>query len=268
MKRQVFDFHLHVFPDQVAERAIDVLANTRDGYIPPAYDGTVKELRASLKAAGYSGGLNCPVATAVSQVESVNRWCADHNQWPMLSLGGIHPDTPDKRTVLKQLQKEGFKGIKLHPEFQNFQVEEPRMQAIWQACSDLGLLVLLHCGLDHSFEPPAKIQPTHINWLIEQYPELTIVAGHFGGWKMWTEVAECLIGKKVYLDLAYTLGILDDDELVQLIRRHGVEKVLYATDAPWRDQKSYLQHFLKLPLTEQEQQYILWENAKALLRFD
>ncbi|MCP3965924.1 MAG: amidohydrolase family protein [Lentisphaerae bacterium] len=86
-----------------------------------------------------------------------------------------------------------------------------------------------------------------------------------GSWGMWDEAEEYVIGLPVYLDLAFTLGQIDDEQLVRMIRRHGADRVLFGTDSPWRDQKTALDHFLKLDLNEDEKSLILGENAARLL---
>ena len=61
---------------------------------------------------------------------------------------------------------------------------------------------------------------------------------------------------------------MPDARIVEMARRHGVERVVYGSDAPWRSQADDLRYFLSLPFTVEEQERILWRNAAGLLGFD
>jgi len=255
----VFDSHIHIFPDAIAAGAIASLSAR--SAIPAHTDGTRAGLQRSMQQAGIAGALNCPIATKVEQVEAVNRWAAVNNQWPIMSLGTIHPEHRQCDQALAQLQASGLKGIKLHPEYQNFDPLEPRMRPIWQACSELGLIVVMHAGADIGFAPPYHSDPKRIRDLLEKFPRLRLVAAHTGGWKMWEEVVTDLVGASIYFDLAFSLGIIPEKLLAAIISAHGSEHILFATDSPWCDQKQNLETFAQLQLPPEQAQQILWSNA-------
>ncbi|MDY3831328.1 MAG: amidohydrolase family protein, partial [Candidatus Ventricola sp.] len=58
---------------------------------------------------------------------------------------------------------------------------------------------------------------------------------------------------------------IEDEAFVRLVRRHGVEHVLFGTDSPWADQHAYVRKIQSLPLTDAEKTRILWQNAAGLL---
>jgi predicted TIM-barrel fold metal-dependent hydrolase len=258
-----FDTHVHVFPDAIAARVV------RDLYasVPhtPAYDGTRAGLLQAMARAGIAGSLNAPVATRPDQVVSINDWAAAQNRWPVLSLGAMHPDFPDIPAELRRIRALGLPGIKLHPEFQAFAPDEPRLDPLWRACRDLGLPVLLHAGNDWGFPPPCRARAARTARVARAWPGLTLIAAHFGGFEIWDDVERELIGRPVYLDTSFAIGRLPDDRFVRLVRRHGVARVLFASDAPWQDPGETLAAFLRLPFTPEEQRAILWQNAQRLL---
>jgi len=259
----VFDFHVHLYPDALAERVVAQLAQ-RFGN-PPAFDGTVGGLKTDLSRAGIWGALNLPVATKPDQVESINFWAASNNNKPVFSLATVHPDTPDMRAVLTAVKAAGFKGVKLHPEYQVFTLDDPRVTSVWEACADLGLFVFLHAGGERVFTPPFHTTPSSVAGLISRYPRLTVVAAHLGGFRMWDEAEAVLVGKPLYLDLSHTLFWMPEEQIVRMVRNHGVERVVFGSDAPWQSSATVLEAFLKLPFTEYEQRRILWDNAAQLL---
>ena len=259
----VFDFHVHLYPDPLAEKVVGHLAQ-RFGN-PPAFDGTVRGLRANLAESGICGALNLPVATKPDQVGSINAWASAHNRSPVFSLATVHPDTPDLPAALRAVKAAGFRGVKLHPEYQTFTLDDPRVAPVWESCCELGLFVFLHAGGERVFAPPYHTTPASIAALLDRQPRLTVVAAHLGGFQMWDEAEAVLIGKPLYLDLSHTLFWMPDRQLVRMVRKHGAGRILFGSDAPWQTPARVLEAFLKLPFTEAEQRQILWQNAARLL---
>jgi hypothetical protein len=258
----VFDCHVHLYPDALAPKAVGSLAQ-RFGN-PPAFDGTVAGLTADLARSGICGALNLPVATRPDQVASINVWAAAINRGPVRSLATIHPDTPDIPATLASIQAAGFRGIKLHPEYQTFALDDPRVQPIWSGCAERGLLVFLHAGGERVFSPPFYTTPRTLAALLAAYPRLTVVAAHLGGFQMWDEAEAELIGRPIYLDLSHTLFWMPDEQIVRMVRRHGTSRILFGTDAPWQSPRAVLRAFLTLPFTACQQRQILWDNAAGL----
>ena len=257
----VFDSHVHVYPDAIGPRVVAQLGTVMRE--PVSYDGTRAGLLTAMAAAGIAGALNAPVATRPDQVVSVNTWAAAHNRWPMLSLGSVHPDFPDVESELRRIRTLGLHGIKLHPEYQAFTPDEPRLEPVWRACRELGLPVLMHAGNDWGFQPPCRATPAAIARVVRAWPGLTLIAAHFGGFELWDDVERELVGLPVFLDTSFAFDV--DEQFVRMVRRHGAARVLFATDAPWQDQAATLAAFRRLPLTPDEQRAILWENAARCL---
>ena len=259
----VFDCHVHLYPDGLAPKAVSALAQ-RFGN-PPAFDGTVAGLTADLARSGIRGALNLPVATRPDQVASINAWAAAINHGPVRSLATIHPDTSDIPATLDAIQAAGFRGVKLHPEYQAFTLDDPRMQPVWRGCAERGLFVFLHAGGERVFTPPFRTTPRALAALLAAHPRLTVVAAHLGGFQMWDEAEAALIGRPLYLDLSHTLFWMSDAQLVRMVRRHGASRILFGSDAPWQSPDAVLRAFLALPFTVRQQRQILWDNAAGLL---
>ena len=73
------------------------------------------------------------------------------------------------------------------------------------------------------------------------------------------------MGQEVYLDLAYTLGFIPEEQLVRIIRHHGADRILFATDNPWQDQANVIRRIQALPIPASDKQKILGDNAGDLL---
>ncbi len=259
---KVFDFHVHCYPEKVAEKAI--LAVGPLG-LQTYFNGTVAGLRQSMLDAGICGALNLPLANTPDNTRGVNAWAAANNTAPIYSLGSIHPDDPEPRRTLDWIKSLGLKGIKMHPEYQRFKIADPRLDPIWEGCIANNLFVLTHAGKDIAFPPPPNSDPASVAALHRRHPALRLVVAHMGSWGMWQEAEDCLVGLPLYLDLAFTPGYLEDDRLLRMIRNHGADRVLFGTDAPWQSQKEALEYFSRLPLHDAERELILYRNAAGLL---
>ena len=53
---------------------------------------------------------------------------------------------------------------------------------------------------------------------------------------------------------------------MRMMRNHGIDKILFATDSPWGGQKEFVEMLYKLPFTKEEREKIAYKNASALLK--
>ncbi len=262
----IIDFHTHYYPDTLAPRALDEFNSIEE--FQATTDGTRSGLEQSMQQAGIDISLALPLAWHADKVNGINRWAALHNKYPIYLLGTAHPDVEDPDEVIRQVAKYGLKGIKLHPEFQGFTFDEPRVEKIIKACIKYDIFILTHAGCDIKFPPPPNSDPQRLIKLHRKFPALKLVIAHFGSWGMWDEVEKYLIGSPVYLDLAFIAGYIDDKKIVEMIRRHGAQWILFGTDSPWRDQSEYIKFMHNLPLSQTEKDLIFWRNAAKLLNLE
>lgn len=75
-----------------------------------------------------------------------------------------------------------------------------------------------------------------------------------------------LVGTPIYFDTAFTLNFITDEQLLRIIKNHGSEKILHATDSPWEKQGQMAKHLSALPLSEEDCNNIFYKNAKKLLK--
>ena len=265
MERNIIDFHTHAFPDKIAGKTIAFLSEK--GGIPAHTDGTTEGLRKVLAQAGISLGVVLPVVTKPEQFASITRFAEQINEEEkgLLSFGGIHPDTPDYKSELRTLVDCGFRGIKLHPDYQGVYFDDIRYMRIMEYASELGLIIVTHAGVDIGFPDTVRCTPERALKVLREVKPEKLVLAHMGGWSLWEEVIDRLAGEPVYLDTAYTMGHISEEHFVTLCRKHGTDKILFATDCPWGNPEKDVETFLKMPLTKEEQEAILHKNAERLL---
>jgi len=262
---RVIDFHTHAFPDAIAPAAISSLET--EGGVDAVYDGTITGLLAAMDRADVAVSVVQPVATKPAQVQAINEWAAGVGSDRIVAFGAMHPDLEDPAVEIAHMLSLGLRGFKMHPEYQHFVPSEPRLDAIWAATAEHGLIAFFHAGADIAF-PTVRGTPAAFAALVDRWPELTVVLAHMGGFERWSEVAEVLAGREVWLDTSYTLGQLADEEFVALARRHGTDRVLFGSDGPWTDPVVELEHLRRIGLDAEELEAVLGGNAERLLGSD
>lgn len=260
----IIDFHTHMFPDKIARGTLEFLegaCKTR-----PCTDGTYKGLLSSTRRAGVDISVALPVVTKPSQFHSVNEFASHYQEGQIISFGGIHPEEEDYKEQLKQLKNMGFKGIKLHPDYQDMYFDDIRYKRIVSYASELGLIVSVHAGVDPKCPQDVHCTPKMAEEMLLEVQPAMLVLAHFGGNEMWDDVERYLVGRDVYLDTAVVLDTMDEEQFVRMVRNHGADKVLFATDSPWRDQREFVERMQRIPLTDEEREQIFAGTARKLLK--
>lgn len=266
MNKTIIDFHTHMFPDKIAGKTIDFLAEVCQ--IKPSTDGTCHGLLKSTEAAGITHSIALPAMTKPSQFDSINAFAAEHQQGCVISFGGIHPASDHYKEELLKIKELGMKGIKLHPDYQDMYFNDIRYKRLIDYASELGLVVVVHAGVDPKCPDDVHCTPSMAAELIDEVHPKKLVLAHLGGNELWDDVEKYLVGKDVYLDTAVVLDVIDKEQFLRIIRNHGTDKVLFGTDSPWRDQSDFVELLRSFPLTEEEQDQIFYKNAYKLLDFE
>lgn len=259
----IIDFHIHTFPDALAERAVKKLSETAK--IPSYTDGTVTDTLRKMKQWKVDKGVFLNIATKPSQQRTINDRCLSMNDPRIIPFGSVHIDSEDRLEELERVKKLGMKGIKLHPDYQGFFFDDPRAYPVYERCADLGLIVVIHAGSDPVSPGVIHADPQAIARVLDRFPRLILVAAHFGGTDCWGDVLRHLVGKQVYLDTALSAGNIPADTARQIIRAHGAHRILFGSDCPWHSSAMDAEFIRSLGLSEQEEEQIFYQNACALL---
>jgi predicted TIM-barrel fold metal-dependent hydrolase len=265
------DFHTHAFADKIAAKAIDLLKShqVEYGYDDTCYsDGTAAGLTKYYTEHGIDKAVLMPIATKPSQHAVVNNWAAElNNTGVFYCYGSVHPAGEDALTELVRIKELGLYGIKLHPDYQEFFADDPKVYPIYRKCAELGLPILFHAGLDAVSPETIHCTPQMELNLLEAVPELTAIFAHMGGNTLWAEVLELVAGRNCYLDTSYSHSWEDNNLMRNIIKKHGSERILFASDFPWDTPDNIEEKLRKLGLTENEYDNIFYKNAQRLLGF-
>lgn len=261
----IIDFHAHIFPDELAKRAMDALTSDLIVPLKPVTDGTHAGLIRHMDLSGVDISVIQPVVTKQSQTVGLNEWAMNIQSDRIISFGGIFPHTDDYRRDIDYLASLGFKGIKFHPEYQQYIVDEPRALKIYDYALSRGFILLFHAGMDVGFHPPYKSSPKLFRNIVEAMRGGVIIAAHLGGHQEWKDVERHLVGTDIYLDTSMGFEYYPQELFLRIARSHGADKILFGSDSPWSDAKTEIEHIRALPLSDAEKELILAGNAKRLL---
>ncbi len=255
----IIDVHTHVFPEPIRQKAV---ASIGSYYSQPMQgSGEIEDL--------FREGSPCNVvryvihsaATRAEQVQTINRFIKNlqDNDDRLIGFGTVHQRTKKPHEVIDEIIEMGLHGIKLHPDFQRFNIDDPKMFPIYEAMEGR-LPLMIHMGDENS----DASSPTRLLNIIKRFPFLTVIAPHLGGYTMWDEAMETIIGRDIYLDTSSALAFLPKEKAVRIIRAHGTDKVMFGTDYPMWLHEDELKRFFALGLSDEENEKILYGNAAKL----
>ncbi len=259
----IIDFHAHAFPDQVAASAIPYLEE--EGDVKANHDGRISSLLAIMDREGVDKSVICCIATRPSQFEAIVSWSKQISSDRIIPFPSFHPDDPQAVEHISQIKEEGFKGIKMHPYYQQFFLDDEKLYPAYEKISELGLILVMHTGFDIAFPRIRRCDPRQILNVMTRFPELKMVTTHLGAWQQWAEVEDLLAGRKIYMDISYTLGQIDTQTARRIILKHPREYLLFGTDSPWSGPQKTYKQLQALELGDEREELILRKNGLALL---
>ncbi len=260
---EYIDFHTHAFPDQIAPMAIQALE--KKGNVKAYLDGTVDDLLSSMDRAGIERSVVCSIATRPEQFHPILNWSQSIKSERIIPLPSVHPRDPEAMAHLLEIKDQGFIGLKMHPYYQDFFLDDPELLDLYRRISELDLLLVMHTGYDIGYPRIQRADPERILNVVEKVPELRLITTHLGGWDEWTDVRNLLTGKPIYMEISFALDFLDQIRLRELIENHPPEFILFGTDSPWADQATTLKMLGKLGLDADLFNRIVRENGLELL---
>ena len=273
---EVIDFHTHNFPDVLAPRAIESMARKLRGSLVPFGDGTVATQLRDMAAAGVDKAVVCPVATKPAQFQTIldrakavrDGEFGEEAANRLVQLCSVHPADPDFEGHIGQVAAAGFKGVKVHPYYQGFSLGDPKVVPYFRAVRDAGLFVIAHCGIDLGFvEAPMVCGPAKLATPLKAVPGRKLVAAHLGGCGgNPPHATDALLEfENCFLDTAVVNVCDDDAECRRVMSEWPAERLLFATDYFWRDERFVAGWVRQCRPDPAEQELVFSENAHRLL---
>lgn len=259
----IIDFHTHMFPDKIAKGTIEYLADICK--MEPYTDGTYEGLKAETEESGVDISVALPIVTKPKQFDSINTFASHYLDGNVRSFGSIHPENEDYKEKLRHIKELGMKGIKLHPDYQETYFNDIRYKRIVAYATELDLITVVHAGQDPKSPEDIHCTPQMSAELIDDVKPEKLVLAHMGGNFQWDDVERYLVGKQVYFDTGVVLDKMPEEQFLRIVRTHGEDKILFATDSPWSGQKEFSAIMQRTGLTDDEREKIFAGNACRLL---
>ena len=260
----LIDFHTHCFPEKIAERAIEKLADASGG-LEPYTDGTYNGLKESMKKGNVNISVVLSIATNAHQQKSVNDFALSiNNEQNTFAFGSVFPFSEDALYELDRIKEMGLKGVKLHPDYQGFDVDDERLKPIYKKISQLGLITVFHAGFDYGFKPPYGATPDKMVKALSWFSS-PVVAAHWGGVNCNEGVLKHLCGTDIYFDTSFGYSMMPKYYAQKILETHGTDKMLFGTDTPWHTANMEFRLLNSLGLSEEDMHKITHKNAEKLL---
>lgn len=259
----IIDFHTHCFPDRIAEKAMETLSHTSG--LMPHTDGTVQGLKDLMSKDGVSVSVVQNIATNKKQQTAVNDFAASVQDESIVAFGSVHPDAENALEELERIKSLGLRGVKFHPEYQNFFVDDEKMRPIYKKISQLGLITLFHAGEDYGYMPPYHATPKRLKNALK-WLDAPVVAAHWGSQGMGQETLTHLCGLDIYFDTAFGYASTPKPIQQAIVEKHGADKILFASDCPWHMPSMDIFQLNTLELSKTELSAIFGGNAQKLLQ--
>ena len=265
---RVIDMHTHIFPDKVARKATIATAEYFDLPEPPNHYGSVDELCAVLESAEIEYAMVFSAATTEHQVEHINRYILSeaerHPQF--IPCGTLHAGYEGYKAELAWMRQHGIFGVKLHPEFQHFTLDDERLFPMFQEMERSGMFLIAHMG-----DPRVNVSgPKRLRPVAETFPKLRCIAAHLGNWGDWDVEKIRPMAKlpNVYTDISSSFNYTDDHQaLYRILGEYDPKHVFFGSDYPIWCPKKELERAKGLQIPEDFLQDILFDNFAAFYHY-
>jgi predicted TIM-barrel fold metal-dependent hydrolase len=247
------------FRSKVAKRSLDELA----------HDYEELDMAAVLLA------WDAETATGRPRVpnELVAQACKDHPK-TFVGFGSVDPLKGARAVAeLDRIAELGLKGVKLHPSLQAFAPDDERHWPLYERCEELGLVLLFHTGTSGigAGQPGGQgirldyARPIRLDAAAASFPDLKIIAAHFGyPWHLEL-LAMALHKTNIYIDISGSAPRYIPAEVLRDMKGRLQDQFLFGSDYPFIQPKRCLDELSGLDLPDAVLQKVLLGNGKRLL---
>lgn len=192
-------------------------------------------------------------------------------------FASVDPWKSDAVPQLERAVKElGAIGAKFHPSLQDFYPSDERHFRLWEKAAELGIPCLFHTGTSGigAGQPGGQgikldpARPIHLDIVAARFPQLNIIAAHFG-WPWHLElIAMSLHKSNIYIELSGWSPRYYPEELVREIGGRLQDRTLFGSDYPFLKPARVLEELDDLQLKPEAKVKIVRENAARLLKLE
>lgn len=258
---EVIDCHCHIYPDKIAQKAADAVGKF---YSAPmhAKDGATSSLLEAAEGTPINRFIVYSVATRPDQVRNINDFiaseCAKHPEF--VGFMTLHQDFEDPEAEIERATAMGLSGIKLHPDTQEVNLDDPRLMRIYEIAEGR-LPMVIHTG-DYRYD---FSHPRRMKRVLHKFPNLVVDAAHFGGWSLFDLGFELLEDENCYVDVSSAFEFLGPKRSAELIEGYGPDRVMFGSDFPMWEPAKELAFLESLGLSEEDLEKVMHKTAERFL---
>lgn len=262
---------LHQFSDSAVQDAAELFDQ------PDLFTGAVKtpdEFVEKMDAAGVDkvlipalkyGNIRHKGMEIDISYELVHELCQEYPD-RFKGLAGINPHDGMEgvRRLETAVEDYGFVGANIDAYGFDVPLNHRKFYPFYTKCAELGVPVVMQVGHSAIPTPNKHGKPILLDDIAIDFPELDLVGSHTG-WP-WTEelVAHAWVHPNVYIGTAAYAPQYWDESLVNFMRSHGRDKVLWGTDYPVVDFDQSLGQLEEFELSDEVESKVLAENAESI----
>jgi predicted TIM-barrel fold metal-dependent hydrolase len=230
----VVDCHVHLLPGRLGEKVRAFF----DAHLPVAlaYPNDHGAVLDALAVAGITEAWHLPYAHRpgiaaglnIASAELVSTWRGHH----VSLVGGIavHPgDESPERLVADAIDVHGLRVVKLHCSVGAFDVDDPRLEQMWELVASRSVPVVVHAGHEVSGQTRAG-ELEGIARVAARFPAAPIVIAHAAHPDTAAAIALVERHDNVYVDL--TPRVVDLVDVADDVLERVSERVLFGSDLP------------------------------------
>ncbi len=261
----IIDAHTHVWPDRIAAAA---LAHNPVPGLEARGSGTVDGLMADMAVSGVDISCCLGIANEARHVERVNEFIGGLATPERIPFGTVHVDLSVDEN-LASLARHGIRAVKLHPLFQQTALDDRRLWSILDAFGS-DIAVITHVGLGGDSHTNSLSSPQMIAAIARQFPQLRLMACHFGGYRIFELAEEVLAGEDIVLETSWppTMATLAPELVRRFIRKHGAERIAFGSDWPMASPQAEIAAIRELGLSDEETELVLGRTLARVLQIE
>lgn len=162
------------------------------------------------------------------------------------------------------VKKLGLKGLKIHPNNLNLDADDLRLVPILRKAAELKIPVMFHSNpCMTGFHENSS--PDKINKMIKIFPDIDFITAHMGGMKYLDAYSGT-----TFVDISFTLielvKLYGLNHTNKILRLFGAERLIFATDYPEGDYKTYFEILNQMDFSDEEIRQIAYKNIEMLLK--
>jgi predicted TIM-barrel fold metal-dependent hydrolase len=150
----------------------------------------------------------------------------------------------------------GFRGLKLHPDWEFFSINSPMMRPYLEIAQEFSWPVFLHSGY-YPLSQPALLLP-----VAQAYPAIDFVLFHLAYRFVTDAILIAQRSPNVYLE---TSANASPAVIAEVLKQLGPEKLIYGSDAPQtRPQEAIAKIRMQPGLSESDTRQVLGGNLSGV----